>query len=612
MSSETLSGVSLFGALSPETRQRLAGDSQVHDLTRGEILIREGESGESLFVVLNGRLRAYVNDDNGPRVVGEISAGETVGEMAALSDQPRSASVRAIRPSRVLEISREAFHRHVEQDPRALAGIARTIIERLTNSIHRTNSAGAVKTLALIPAGRTGDIDGTARKLAEELSGAERVMVATGLDAPTDPAAFLEWVGRLEAAHDKVLLVGGPEADSWTERCLGQADRILLIADPGADPALNRTEEHLLAGHDPHTGIRVDLILEYRQGENPRNSQAWTTLRPNLKRFNIRENGVEGPPRLARLLTGRFNSLVLSGGGARGLAHIGVLRALEEARIPIDLVGGSSFGAVIAAHCATGQSWEQTNEAAVDSLVRLGSPLDLTPPLVALARGAKVRRQLHHAFGAGTIENLWLNYFCVSSNLTRGEVEIHQTGPIWEALRASVAIPGVFAPMRSNAGEVLVDGAVMNNLPVDVAQRLGEPGPVMAVNLRGTVTMAAGDLPNNGEISGWRALRHRTRRKRPALPGIVDTLLRTSEIGSVVSARTFEALADIVFRPPVSEYPLMDFSKHEELVDAGYRHARSILQSRGDTVRSLQSDGGQTTTMGVGNTPEVPGAAGSA
>ncbi len=597
---QLLANITPFQGLSADVLDELAGRAMERELEPGDLLMREGDPGDSLFIVASGRLRAYVENGSGETItVGEIPAGESVGEMAILSDRPRSASVRAIRRSRLIELSRTDFEHLVEREPRALTAMTKIIVERLGRSIHGVDGAGRLKTIALVPAGGTGSVVDAAADLADELAAHGSVLVVDEhrhAETSTDPAtraAFDAWIQNLEARHDRLLLVADHTSPDWTRLCIGQADRVLLMGDPSAAPELNQAESDLFEDLDHAAHVRIDLVMCYRPGSRPGTTAQWMHDRPDIRCFNLRLGTSSGIPRLVRMLTGTANNLVLSGGGARGLAHIGVLRALEEAGIPIDSVGGASFGAVIAGGVAFGRGWEETRETAIRSLVDLGSPLDFTPPLIALARGSKVRHQLKVAYEATEIEDLWLPFFCVSSNLTRGEVEIHRSGPLWRALRASIAIPGVFPPMRSPEGEVLVDGAVMNNLPVDIGRRFGEPGPMLAVNLRSPVDMTAHDMPHDGEVSGWHALGRRMQRwrDRARIPGIMDTLLRTSEIGSVVSSKTFESLADVVFHPPVARFALMDFTAHEDLIDTGYRHAVEILDKTPTGLLSLRSTG---------------------
>jgi NTE family protein len=497
--------------------------------------------------------------------------------MALLSDMPRSASVRAIRDCRLIELSRQSFEDLLAYEPTALIALTRTIVERLSRSIHGLDGTGRVRTVVLLPAGDVERIRPVAEALAGELGtyGPTITIDRDRLDGDAKPDDFGRWVQELEARYEIVLLVAEPGDPVWSRLCIGQADRVLLIGEVGSSPSPNTFERTLLRDLDPDSHVRIDLILMHNETGRA-TAERWTHDRPGIRCFNIRPADLG---RLGRMLTGRAVNLVLSGGGARGLAHIGVLRALEEASIPVDVVTGVSFGAVIGAHLAMGRTWEETREEAIRNLVDLGSPLDLTPPVIALAHGARVRHQLHSAFGRANIEDLPLRFCCISSNLTRGEVHVHDRGPVWQALRASIAIPGLFPPMRSTTGDVLVDGAVMNNLPVDVVRSFGEPGRIFAVNLHSPAGISARDLPHDGAVSGWATLRRRLVGKTAAeLPGIIETLLRTSEIGSVIASRALESSADVVFRPPVERFPLMDFTSHDALIEAGYRHALEVLE----------------------------------
>ena len=177
---------------------------------------------------------------------------------------------------------------------------------------------------------------------------------------------------------------------------------------------------------------------------------------------------------LARCLTGHALGLVLGGGGARGFAHIGVYRALVEASLHVDLVGGTSMGAIVTGVIGLGVDWRQM----ADIAASISSPLKLfdpTLPLVSLFSSGKVTQLTHMVYGDALIEDLWRPIYCVSSNLTRSTETVYRRGPLWKAVRASMAIPGIFAPVL-HEGDVQVDGAVMNNLPIDVMREPGVAG----------------------------------------------------------------------------------------------------------------------------------------
>ena len=204
-----------------------------------------------------------------------------------------------------------------------------------------------------------------------------------------------------------------------------------------------------------------------------------------------------------RRVTGRGLGLVLGGGGARGFAHIGVFKALRECGIAVDLVGGTSMGAILSATFAMGLNYEDTLKLAR----QLASPLKLfdpTMPVVSFFASGKVTQVLERIYGDTQIEDLWMPCFCVSSNLTHAVAMVHRRGPLWQAVRASMAIPGVFSPILAE-GDLLVDGCVLNNLPIDVMQRLNHDGPIIAVNVFPDVDLLR-DYHFGPSISGWQAL----------------------------------------------------------------------------------------------------------
>jgi predicted acylesterase/phospholipase RssA len=282
-------------------------------------------------------------------------------------------------------------------------------------------------------------------------------------------------------------------------------------------------------------------------------------------------------------------AMVLSGGGARGMAHVGVLRAFEEASIPIDVIGGTSFGAIIAVLRAMDHSWREIRDILWDNLASVGAPIDVTPPALAISKGQRLIRLLGSTIGDAHLEDVWLRCFCVSSNLSSGHPLVHTSGSAATALRASVAIPGVFPPVASGDGEVLVDGAVMNNLPVDVMAGFSSGGPIIAVNLRAPAQLTAGELPEDGVVSGWRMLGRRLNplQQKVRVPSLVEILTRASEVGGAEAARALEQSADFVLHPPTGDHALLDFSALDDLITSGYEHTVAQLEAWQEAGRPL-------------------------
>lgn len=595
---QLLSGIGPFAGLSDSSRQALAARAHSVHLQAGSTLMREGGPGDALYAVVSGRLRVFAAQPDGSQAaVGEISAGEVVGEMALLSDEPRSATVKAVRDSHLLEIAREDFEHIGREEPTVTLEIAKLMVARLSRSIHRRSGGGRVRSLAIVPAGGGGSLDGFAVQLEAALqTGGTVAIVSAGLieaglgrdhvsSLPGSPADFevVTWLNRLEGLHDMVVYVAERELSPWTARCLRQADRVLLVARAGGSPDIGEIESSLSRDRSDARAT-TELVIVHSPGTAmPGGTVRWRSGREIAAHHHVRDGSPEDFGRLARSLSGRAVGLVLSGGGARGLAHLGVMQALEEARIPVDLVGGASFGALMAAFRARGDDAQRAREAVQRFLIDRGSPIDVTAPAAALTGGKRIVSMLQDGFGDLSIDDLWHRFFCVSSNLTKGHLQVHTTGPVWQAVRASISIPGLFPPVNSGNGDVLVDGAVMNNLPVDVMRSLNGGGPVLAVSLRGEFSLRSEDLPHHGVLSGWKVFGRRFNPFASALelPGLVDILLRTTEVGSVLSSRAMEQQADLVFHPPVNDVGLLDFSAIDRLIEAGYRHGVEVLEAGG-------------------------------
>ena len=206
-----------------------------------------------------------------------------------------------------------------------------------------------------------------------------------------------------------------------------------------------------------------------------------------------------------------------------------------------------------------------------------GRVVDSTLPAVSIARGRRLSTAMHDGYGDIDIRDLWTEYFCVSTDLTEGDVFVHREGPVWEAVRASVAVPGIFPPMRSTGGHVLVDGGVLDSVPTSVMRSLFAPAHLIAIDLKAPSALPSADIPDTGFVSGWRVARSRMApwKDRMEIPGIIETLIAASTISG--AARDVDA--DLVIRPPVAEYGFLDFSAWEQIMETGYRHTVEALEA---------------------------------
>ena len=398
----------------------------------------------------------------------------------------------------------------------------------------------------------------------DRLLGAGSSRIPAGAGA--DDARLMEWLNGIEASHDHLIYDAGHGDDAWSMRALRQADRVLVVADANATPAPSRMIDALV-----RASVRtpVDTVLLRPQGFGAASAQAWRQALHASSHYFLRPGDEGDIASLARQLTGCGLGLVLGGGGARGFAHIGLLKALEELKVTVDLLGGTSMGAFVSALHASGQDSRTITEVARDTFVNRNLLNDYLLPRVALIGGRKMRRRLQEVFGDSRIEQLRKTWFCVSTNLTRGIPMIHDHGLVADWVGTSMCIPGV-APPVAYRGDLLADGAVVNSLPTDVMQGLAR-GPIIAsdVSTEGSIAAPGIEGPDFEAV-----LSRNADGKRVTL---LDILFRTSTLTSESGVRTRAERADLYLRMPVGGIQTFDWKDLDAIIERGYRHAMARL-----------------------------------
>jgi NTE family protein len=589
----------LFGGLDGAERQLLADRLETVVVQGGEVLIREGDPADGIYLVFSGRLQARLGADDDLTVIGEAGRGEVIGEAALLTDRPRGATVVALRDSLVLRLPVEAFEDLLARSPMLLRPIAGQVIERLRRASAGEGSARPVATITAVGLHEGDRCRGFVEMLAKELATAmPSLAVVAAEDAPGGPAVTA-WLNALEHDHHLVLYVAGADDDEWTRRCLRQADVVLLVGDGTRRPVPVPVEQ-VLAEHRRRVPVPVELVLVHPPGlKVPTETHRWLANRDLRRHHHVREGAVGDVARVGRLLTDRGLGLVLSGGGARGMAEIGVIRAMGELGIPIDAIGGTSAGSLVAGAFARGWPIDGVAEVLRRGMVTESNPLDLTLPVSSIASGRRISERLQAAAGEVDIEDLWIDFFCVSTNLSRMEPMVHRQGRAWRAIRASMSIPGVFPPVAQD-GDVLVDGGLVDNLPVAEMRRGHDGITAIAVDVGVRRGLRAGDLPDSTVMGGWRILvdRIHPRRRSPDIVGIVSLLARLTELGGGSSDRADRG--DVLVRPDVEQFPILDFDRFDELVKVGHREGLAALGPWWDGVRGPAPDGPVHPLRGAG------------
>jgi NTE family protein len=566
----------------------------------GQTLMTQGEAGEAMYLVLSGRLRAYVNDEDGvPRTSREMGRGQIIGEMSLITGQPRRATVVTIRDSVLVRLGKSAFDGLLATSPQLAMVITRQIIEHLQAGPERGRASRPV-TIGMIPVSSGVDVRAFAERLAAHLAGLGRVRViaAADVDMDLDASGIADCdiadvgasrrialhLNEIEAVHDFVLLVGAAGPTPWTQRCCSGADEILLLADAGQPPVLHPTEtQHLMQRPGRSEAAEVLVLLHPADRRCPRGTKAWLARRPVTGHLHLRHEMDADMARLARIQSHTAVGLVLAGGGARGLAHLGVYQALRERGIEIDYVGGTSIGAVMATLVASDRSVPDITAIARKSFsVNPTGDFNLVP-MLSLIKGRRLRGVIERALTEllgfdAEIEDLWKNYYCVASNYSQASEKVLRSGNLGRAMRASIAIPGALPPVLYD-GDLLCDGGTFNNFPVDIMRQMRGVGTVIGVDLntRKPRQIDADEIPGS-----WALLRDRLRpyaRRRHRFPSLVAYLMNVQILYSASRQSHARKLTDVYLNPPLERVGLMQWDKFEEIVQQGYAHAVAMLDA---------------------------------
>ncbi len=591
-----------FGEIQPDTLQFLREHARWVEVAAGEVLMEQGDPGDSAYLSISGRLRVYRSGEDGEaRAVRELGRGEVIGEMSLFTGEPRSATVVAIRDSLLARLDKPAFEQLVARDPQVSIAVTRQIISRLqTQNLQR--KVPAPVTLALLPVTAGLAVAEFAQRLAVELGRFGRVFIAdsAAIEGGVDGSAAAETqrderiaraIDALEAEHDFVLLLANDNVDCWSRRCIRNADEMLLLADATQPPALHPVEQACLAGQPGRSEAAQILVLLHPDGTAmPRGVRQWLARRPVAGHVNIRPMLPRDMARLARIVSRNAVGLVLGGGGARGFAHLGVWRALAAGGIDIDVVGGTSIGAAMAALVAIDAEPERAIAIARDAF-RANPTGDINLlPLISLIKGRRARRAVEGtieklAGGRVDIEDLWKGYFCVASNYSQGCEQRLTEGDLGLAMRASGAIAGALPPVVRD-GDLLCDGGTFNNFPVDAMREMRGVGRVIGVDLgaRQMRRLEFDEVPGS-----WALLLDRLKprsKRRYRLPSLTGYLLNVTILYSISRQPESRRLTDLYFNPPLGKVGLLQWSRFDEIVGVGETHAHDVLAAMDEEARA--------------------------
>jgi NTE family protein len=565
--------------------EALAAAAERLTFRRGDILVQQGEPSDTLYFVLSGRFTVHVEGATGP--IAEIAQGEPVGEIGFFAGLPRTATVMALRDSTVLSLTRERFQEISEAAPKIRDAIILSLARRLAEGVSQTARKPAlVRTVAIMQAGASRPSPPFIDLLREVFGAASRTVFLTEKEiterfpaAPLDAPATSSWLNSVEADSDFIFYLADDTLTDWTRKCVRQADALLLVAAAGASTELNPSELFAFSIH-PHSARRLVILHEART-DIASGTSSWLEKRDVFMHHHIALQDTADVQRLFRFLSGRAVGFVAGGGGALGSAHLGAYKAFREAGADFDIMGGTSAGAAMAAALAYGVDPERVDDGTHNIFVRSRAFRRPSLPRYGLIDHKVFDRALRAEYGDVVIEDLWKPFFAVSSNLCNNKARIHRRGLVWHAVRASGSIPGLLPPFFTSEGEMLVDGALMDNIPLAPMKALKTgPNVVVALGVDVPTTYAVNydSIPGPRELA-LAMLNPFSRRRFPQVPSILQVII----LSMLANQRPDLPLSDtdILIRPELPEdLRYTQWERHNQIFLHAYRGVAAWIQTR--------------------------------
>ena len=568
--------------VSAEFLQELIQSAHFSHLKENQTLFEPGDSAQVMYFLLSGKIDVYAGDKDSLRRVGEIFHGEAFGEMSLFSNQVRTVRLVATRSCALISLNRQQFDRLSVEFPWLSTYIVSSLIDRIKKQSEKNSRKVKPVNRLVLECGRDGAHD-TAKQLKSILwqsafgvFSEEEVCRKFAYRQISDinHATLIDHLDAREQDNAINLYFSSLDADDWTKICLERADEVWLLAEE------SHGVQNLLAWLSKFSQMfswqkqRKHLVLIHPRVAHISATSQWLDVLGIRQHFHLQQDSRLDVERLSRYLTDQSLGLVLGGGGARGFAQIGIFKAMQEAGVNVDWVGGTSMGSIMGGWIALGWNSEQIIAAIRRFFVSVNPLGDYTLPMISLSKSQRLDKLLHEGFGDIQIEELPLPFFCVSSDMSTAEERDHERGVLWRAIRASVSIPGVIAPVI-DGGHYLVDGGLFNNLPCDLMRQRNR-GPIAAID----VSPEEDYLTQLSEVpSPWQLLVNKLLgREQPKVPSILHTLLRSSMLASAQRQKANREMVDYFIQPRIENVGMLDFRQAQRIIQIGYQEGLAYLQ----------------------------------
>ena len=583
-----LRSTAIFRELSNDQLAQIWARAKIHNLRRGATLVRQGTSSDSMYVVVSGRFEVWVEGQKD--AINEIGVGEPIGEIGFFSDAPRNATIVAARDSVVLELDRASFDALVREVPAIQTPLLRAMARRLgAIGARMRDPRGPVARTAVLIAGGTNPIPQALLDRLDQVIGRRgkgRLITWDYLtrhfpNCRADDPAVSNWLNAVEHEYELIVHIADGTLTDWTRKAIRQADQILIVVSGDAPQAPNPVES--FAFEFPPPARRRLLRLHDRRSDWVTGTAAWLAQREVCMHHQVSLEDESDIRSLQRFLTGRALGYVAAGGGGFGPAHIGVFKAFAERGLRFDLLGGASVGAAIMGGFALGLSPEEIDIGTHDIFVTSRGFKRFTLPRYALLDHMQFDAALQRQYRGVDIEDAWRPYFAVATALD-GSAEgpyLIRRGPLWKAVRASGSLPAVLPPVFTEDGRMLVDGGVVDNIPLRPMKTL-KAGPNLVVHFGMRDTQQRFEVDYMKIPGRWRLMRQMLtpagRRSLPAIPNPIAVLQRCLVMHQSPDLLPIGPLDLVLAVPPLPGANFMSFDQHFELFEAAYHWGREQIE----------------------------------
>ncbi len=591
---EILKQVDLFQGLTETELLELIESFSIHSVKEQEVLFNQGDTADAMYVLLSGHLLAILNDENHTkRLMGKIKVGEVVGEMGFLTQSPRFLTIVAATDSKLLKLSDENFNNFTKLVPAAMRRILLNTITRNQTSIHKLeNQSNNRRDFFIFGLATNPEIDLTnfADSLHKYGDKASIHFIDTeffsNLYSTKGLAAILDYLDELSNKYNTVIYIGNHENSKLNEALLPQADILMVIgvggSAPNYTPYLSSMLENKHLVNFLSLNVKKHLVLLWNENDTISNTALWLKQGYYSAHYHVKPN-ISYYQRMFRFLVGNPIGLVLGGGASRGWVHLGTLKAMEEKRIPIDFIAASSTGTGVASSYLISKNYQdmlRLVKKMVSNTEKSTSWRSITLPLVSLYDCSAITHSLEQVFGQKLIEDLEIPYYTVISNLSTGEEILENKGLMWQAIRSSASLPGLFPPFVKN-GQLLMDGGLMNNLPTDHMRAIFGPKAIIIASDLGVVKEDKTEYSFTPSLT-FREATVSLFTKEHHFPSLFGTFLKSVLLGS--QDRYFKnlALANYCIQPDLSEFSFLDFrpETRDTLIKLGYDTAMAVLPDK--------------------------------